>query len=267
MKFALKLPQVNRSWLMLGGAVALGLVALWGSQKVLNDRLKILDASLRGQYKMVDVVVAKRDMGRGEPVAPDRFAVRSVPAEFVSSSAVRPERFGSFAGRKLSVTLKGGEPLLSVDVESAAVEFSSSVTNGNRGLTTEVDEVNSISGMLRPTDHIDLLVTARGTGASTTETTFPLLTNVEVLATGQSTHKAEGSEQMRTYTTITLQVSPQDAQRVIVAKSSGKLTAVLRNPEDAQAGTTTPMNINDLIPKKHPEVKYMAVQYIVGGRS
>ncbi len=119
--------------------------------------------------------------------------------------------------------------------------------------------------MLRPSDHIDLMVTARGTNASATETTFPLMSNVEVLATGQIIRKRDGTNQPKTYTTITLSVSPEDAERIVVAKNSGKLTAVLRNPEDERANSTTALNIDDLMPKKVK--KGLSVQYIVGGRS
>ena len=145
-------------------------------------------------------------------------------------------------------------------------KFARAVSRINRALTTEVDEVNSISGLLRPTDHIDLMVTAHGTGKNSTDVTFPLLTNVEVLATGQVTHKTEGGNARKTFTTITLSVNPTDAERIVVAKNSGRLTAVLRNPQDANANALTAMNINDVIPKKKGAGNQFAVQYIVGGR-
>jgi hypothetical protein len=53
----------------------------------------------------------------------------------------------------------------------------------------------------------------------------------------------------------------------VVAKNSGKLTAVLRNPEDAKVNTTQAMNIDDVLPKKRADAKRIAVQYIVGGHS
>jgi pilus assembly protein CpaB len=267
MKLALRIPQINRSWLMLGGALLLGGVALALSHKLLTDRMAQIDAETRAAHKMVKVVVANRDLARGEPVAADRFAVREVPAEFVHSAAVRPEGFGRYLGRRLVAPLKRGEPLLDVHMELGAATFSSTLQNGNRALTTEVDEVNSISGMLRPSDHIDLMVTAHGSGPSPIESTFALLSNVEVLATGQVTRKSEGSNQARTYTTITLSVSPADAQRIVVAKNSGKLTAVLRSPDDAQPNATEAMNIDDVIPKKTSSTRRVAVQYIIGGQS
>jgi pilus assembly protein CpaB len=272
MKFALKLPQFNRNWLMLGGALALGLVATALSYKLLQDRLTQIELDAKNGQKLVAVVVAKVPLPRGTVVQGGAFAKREIPAEFVSSGAISPDQFNDVLGQKLVAPLQGGEALLSVHLELPDQAFSATLENGNRALTTEVDEINSISGMLRPTDRIDLMATAKGSGADTTEVTFPLLSNVEVLATGQVTrpvkeenNNMEGSEgSERTYTTITLSVSPQDAQRIIVAKSTGKLTAVLRNPEDEKTDLLPAMNIDDVLPKKPKAAKQLAVQYIIG---
>jgi pilus assembly protein CpaB len=209
-------------------------------------------------------------MPRGAVIQPSMWAIRKIPASFAHSNAIDPEHFGQYVGRKLAAPLGAGEALLPVYVESTDATFSSTLENGNRALTTEVDEVNSISGMLRPSDHIDLMVTAHGTGSSQIETTFALLTNVAVLATGQVTHAGDGNTKQRTYTTITLSVSPTDAERIVVAKNSGRLTAVLRNPDDAQPSAVGAMSIDDVMPKKAPPAKGPSVgpvQYIVGGKS
>ena len=267
MKFSFKRPTLNRNWLMLAGAIALGVVATLLSHKMLKDHRVAIEAELEGRYKWVTVVVPKQDLRRGTPIQAGMFAKRKVPADFVHASYVDPNHFGKYVGQRLGSPMKAGEALLDIHLESASTVFSSTLENGNRALTTEVDEVNSISGMLRPTDHIDLMATAHGRGASTAETTFSLLSNVEVLATGQVTRKGEGNNQPHTYTTITLSVSPADAQRIVVAKNSGRLTAVLRNPDDARPNSTPAMNIDDVLPKKPKAANQLAVQYIVGGRS
>jgi pilus assembly protein CpaB len=262
MKFALKLPQTNRNWLTLGGALLLGGIALVLSHKLLRDRMAQIDAEARAAHQMVKVVVASRDVARGEPIGADRFSIREVPAEYVHAAAVRPDQFGQYVGQRLGAPLKRGEPLLDLHLESTVAVFSSTLAPGNRALTTEVDEVNSISGLLRPSDHIDLIVTAHRNG-SAVETTFPLMSDVEVLATGQVTRKRDANSQPRTYTTITLSVSPKDAERIVVAKNSGKLTAVLRSPDDKRPNATPALSIDEVM----PQVRRASVQYIVGGRS
>jgi pilus assembly protein CpaB len=267
MTFPIRFPELNRNWLMLGGAIALGVVATLLSHKMLKDHMAQLDAQERAAHQMVTVVVAKEDLPRGAKIQPVVFALRKIPADYVHASTIKPDQFGQYVGQRLGSPLKQGEALLQVHLESNTAVFSSTLESGNRALTTEVDEVNSISGLLRPTDHIDLLVTARGSGSSQPETTFTLLSNVEVLATGQLTRKAEGNNQARMYTTITLSVSPEDAGRIVVAKNSGKLTAVLRNPDDTGPNALKTMSIDDLIPRKPKVAGRVAVQYIVGGRS
>src|SRR5882762_3525377 len=266
MKLGLKRPQLNRNWLMLGGAIALGIVATVLSHKMLQDHMKEIDARARAANKAVAVVVPKQDLPRGAQIQPGMFATRNIPAKFVHASFIDPSHFGQYVGERLGAPLKAGEALLQVHLESNTAVFSSTLENGNRALTTEVDEVNSISGLLRPSDHIDLMATAHGSGnSSQAETTFALLSNVEVLATGQLTRKAEGTNQARMYTTITLSVSPEDAERIVVAKNSGRLTAVLRNPDDEKANPTRAMNIDDVVPKKPKSAKSeLAVQYIIG---
>jgi pilus assembly protein CpaB len=201
-------------------------------------------------------------MPRGTVIEESAFGPRDVPAKFVHA-AIDPDRVAQLTGQKLAAPLEKGEILLSLHVEPPNQAFSATLANGNRALTTEVDEVNSISGMLRPTDRIDLMATARGSGSSSRDVTFPLLSNVEVLATGQVTRQGEDGEETE-YTTITLSLSPHDAQRIVVAKASGKLTAVLRNPEDVAPSAISAMSIDDVVPKAPVKKGRRPVEYIVG---
>jgi len=259
-----KLP-VSRNWLTLVGAIVMGIVAIFLAEKVLRDHKAKIEADLRGQHTMVKVVVAKRDLVRGAPILMENFSLRSMPAEYVHASALRPNQFSQYVGQRLAVALKRGEPLLDAHLESTNAVFSSTLPKGQVALTTEVDEVMSISGMLRPNDHIDLIVTAHASKNSSADVTFPLLSNVEVLATGQVTRKRDGADQPRMYTTITMALSPENADRVVVSKTSGRLTAVLRNPDDKQPNTTVAMGIDEVLPKTKAQKGQRAVQYIIGG--
>ena len=258
-----KLP-FSRNWLTLAGALAMGGIAVFLSNKLLHDYKAKLDAQERDRHKMVKVVVAKRDMERGSVIAGDSFALREIPKEYVHASALRPGQFDQYTGQRLAVGLKRGEPLLEAHLESTSAVFSATLPKGYVGLTTEVDEVNSISGMLRPSDHIDLIVTAHATKGNIADVTFPLMSNVEVLATGQVTRKRDG-DKPRMYTTITMAMTPEDADRVVIAKASGRMTAVLRNPDDKQPNSTMAMGIDEVLPKTKAQKGPRAVQYIIGG--
>ncbi len=256
---------LSRNWLTLAGALVMGGIAVFLSNKLLHDYKAKIDAQLRGSHTMVKVVVAKRDLQRGSPIGVENFSLREMPADYVHASALRPNQFDQYVGQRLAVGLKRGEPLLDAHLESTNAVFSATLPKGQVALTTEVDEVNSISGMLRPSDHIDLILTAHSSRGNGVDTTFPLMSNVEVLATGQVTRKRDGTNQPRTYTTITMALTPEDADRVVVGKHSGKLTAVLRNPEDTRPNSTVAMGIDQLLPKPKGKIHH-PVQYIVGGQ-
>src|SRR5690606_7652730 len=102
---------------------------------------------------MIEVVVAKRDLPSGTSVDPETMAVRNMPAEFVPGGALRPEAFEQVTGARLSQPMRSGEPLLPALVEQARDGvFSTRIRPGIRAMTIQVDEVNSVSGMLQPGD-------------------------------------------------------------------------------------------------------------------
>ncbi len=90
--------------------------------------------------------------------------------------------------------------------------------------------------MLQPGDRIDLLLSVRLPGASMPplgqEVTRPLMQDLRVLATGRQVRPGHDERSARAFTAITIEVSPDQAQKLVVAQRIGKLTAMLRNPQD-----------------------------------
>ena len=87
------------------------------------------------------------------------------------------------------------------------------------------------------------------------------------ITAGDSKQDAKG--QPHDFATITLEVSPVDADRVIVAKDGGHLTALLRHPEDEGRNETALMNKSTLVASTAGKASASApssfVEYIVGG--
>ena len=133
--------------------------------------------------------------------------------------------------------------------------FSSRVKPGIRALTISVDEINSISGMLQPGDRIDLLLTARppsasGHGEAEHDATVPLLQNLLVMATGRQVRPgADENGDARSFSSVTVEVTPSQAQRLIVAQRAGRLTAVLRNPDDGMPMDAAAVDLRSLFPQ------------------
>ena len=240
--------------LALLGAAALGFAGL---SVVLADR-HVSETIARQQAAAkvappatVPVVVAKFDLIAGEAVSADNMAVRSIPVDFAPGSALRPEQFDAKAGMRLARALRSGEPLLAEILQPAEPGgLSARVRQGIRALTIAVDDVNAVSGMLRPGDRIDLLFSARaqGTDAGTAvESARVLVQNVPVLATGRQLKPGADEGVTRPFTSITVELSPEDATRLVVAQRTGRITALLRNPDDRFAVSNAPVDAHALM--------------------
>jgi pilus assembly protein CpaB len=267
--------RARRTALTVAGAVGFGALAVVGGRNYIAERLELEKARLQPRHEMVEVVVAKRDLRRGERVGPETMAVRSLPREYAPGAVVEPARFDALAGGRLQVPMRAGEPLLAGAVASPeAGPISARVRPGVRAMTIAVDEVNSLSGMLQPGDRIDLLLSVRPPpvgGAVQAEVTRTVMQGVVVMATGRQSRASFGDEPVaaRPYTSITVEVDPDQAQRLVVAQRSGKLTAVLRNPDDRAPVGERRLDVNALLGLPPPVVAAApgpSVEVIVGGR-
>lgn len=223
--------RYNKTWVVLGVALGIGVLAALGARSYLAGRMAEIDAKARGN--MTNVIVAKRDLKAGERISEETVALRPVPVEYVQSQAVRPENFERVSGQALAYPLNSGETLLwSVLEAKKAPTFSRRVALGRRAITVAVDEISSISGLLEPGDLIDLILTVDQRGR---KVSFVVQENVSVMATGQRAVDDPKSGERRSYSTVTFDTTPDEANLIIRAREAGKLTALLRNPQDAEA--------------------------------
>jgi pilus assembly protein CpaB len=264
--------KLNKNWLLLILAIVIGGVAFYLSYSAINSRIQQLDEEANKGKVFKSVVVASRDLQSGESINSANVSLRKIPQEFVNASSITGDNFESIDGQGLLLPVKAGEPILtSYTATRGGAYFSGTLKNGRRALTIEVDEISSISGMLRAGDNIDLLVTAKSAKpagvvaagvAGTEDLTFPLLSNVPVLATGQA-QRGNGNAAI-TYTHVTLDVSPDEASSIIAAKNGGKMTAVLRSPTDQLPNSTRSKTLANVLPNTQASEQKM-VEYLVGG--
>jgi pilus assembly protein CpaB len=249
--------KISKNTLLLGGAIVLGIFCYLGAQYYLRSSLSAAQAKLAGDYKTRKVIVAAADIPAGGVLSGDNLATRAIPERYLASTTLGPDDFDSIDGQKVVVGMKAGDPIDRGALDrSDRTALSTTVARGERAITFPVDEVSSISGMLVPGDVIDLLYT----GPGNTENSYrpqpgqagpgpkellhvrPILQAVQVIATGKTTQKrvvqtqAGKSEEVNMdFTTVTLKVTPAQAQEVLMGQRLGSLTAVLRNPQDMSA--------------------------------
>ena len=295
----LKLKQNLRRLSPLIGALMLGLTAAGLGWYYLRASEREIAASLEkdADSQRRDVVVARQPLPDGGVVLPNMVAKRSVPMEYVHDDALTPATFQQFAGRPLNVPVAAGKPLLASFFAAPRKVFADEIEQGVRAITIPVDEISSISGMLRAGDRIDFMYVVDKSSTNNENeppVVVPLLQDIEVRATGQITSEQFASLRKRPdvsaetdpyvqqrYSTVTVAIQPQDAQKLILAQRMGKIVAALRNPDDRatqRTGVDTAeldSIVNSFRPMRSRPIPVTVasapavsdVEYIVGGRS
>jgi pilus assembly protein CpaB len=226
----LRKARPGKSWVVLGVALGIGTLAALATRSFLAHQVQAIEARSNGHK--IALVVAKGDLPKGTRLSAATVAVREIPSEYAHSAAVAPENFERIDGQTLAYPVKSGEMILWGLLEAPkAPTFSARVEEGRRALTLPVDEINSISGMVEPGDMIDLVVTIDQGGR---KRALPLLQGVQVMAAGQRVVDDPASGERRQFSTLTLDTTPEQARDLIMAREAGKLTALLRNPQDQQ---------------------------------
>lgn len=225
---------INKNWIALVAALGVGGLAAYGAKNYLGAQMAEIEAREKNKA-MIQVVVAKTDLEKGSPLTADSLAVRAMPKEWAHSGAVTPDQFSRVEGSVLAYPAAAGEPVIWAQLEGQRTPtFSARLSAGRRAVTVPVDEISSLSGMVEPGDLIDIVVSISKDKRSFT---FTLLQSVTVLATGTqaSQESKDPGGRARTFTTITLDTTPDDAKRVIAAREVGRITALLRAPNDTSS--------------------------------
>jgi len=117
--------------------------------------------------------------------------------------------------------------------------LSVAIPQGTRAISVRVDDVVSVAGFVVPGTMVDVLVTGASTGGDSVTRT--ILQDLRVLAVGQKSEPdREGKPQ--TYTVVTLLVSPEEAEKVTMASTEGKIHLALRNTIDTKEINPPPVS-------------------------
>lgn len=234
----------NKNWLILLAALGVGGLAAMSTKNYIAQKIESIEAKDKA---MVKVVVAKQDLDKGSVLSGENMATRDIPKQWVHSDAITPDQFNRADGARLALPANAGEPVLWAQVENEKEgSFSTKLEMGRRAVTLPVDEISSISGMLAPDDLIDIIVSVQKDSRSYT---FTLLQSMRVLATGTKVSQTDTDEEGKpsTFTTVTLDTSPEDAKKLIAAREVGRITALLRSPTDAASVSLSRAEANDLL--------------------
>ncbi|RRU12799.1 Flp pilus assembly protein CpaB [Stenotrophomonas sp. 278] len=255
--------RANRNVMFIVVALVLGLVAALVAVRYVQRAVIERTAA---PVETVQVAVPKADMEPGAIVTISDLAVREVPADLPPADVVTPDNVNEYSGRMLRAPVREGAPLGASALVPLYDQFSRVIGKGNVGYTLQVDETNSISGMIAPGDHVDILLTVEQeqTGARV----LPLLEDVNVLATGNRVGETPVADEDQGYSNITLELTPQQAQRLTVAAKAGSMRVMLRQVEDRDAFGLEGMTQKELLgTSRQPSGGAGAeVEFIIGGK-
>ncbi len=149
-------------------------------------------------------------------------------------------------GRTALVPLKKGQPLLAqyLSAPGAGTGLAARIPDGMRAVALRSDEIVGVGGFLHPGSHVDVLVTCK-LRADLDLSTVTALENAEVIATGQRS-QPDPSGKPESVTVVTLLLTPENAERAVIAASQGSVHFVLRNNNDTEASAPNPMKLSSL---------------------
>ncbi len=188
-------------------------------------------ASEVGKQGTEEIVVAAVNMDLGEPVTTQHVKLASWPKLSIPADAIRS--IAEAEGHVARTAIVAGEPLLAskiLDIQVAARSglLPMLVPEGLRGVTIKVDKAVEESGLVQPNSRVDVLVSL--TRGSEEPMAKVILQNVPVLAAGQ-TVEMQDRKPVR-ITTVTLALTPGQAERLALAENSGRLMLATRNFRD-----------------------------------
>jgi pilus assembly protein CpaB len=175
----------------------------------------------------------------GAPGAPGA-APTPPPAPVDDAGEVDPSKL---AGMVVRVQITAGQPL----TKGALVQpgdrgfLAAALGPGMRAISVQVDARTGVSGFIFPGDRVDIVlsqsVTTPGAEGPPLLAAETIVRNVRVLATDQRTvpEDAEGKREVKTFSTVTMEVTPRLAEKIAVAQSIGQITLALRSIADNTA--------------------------------
>jgi len=236
----------KRLLFVLAGAVVFGLLAAVSVNRYLSNAQAF-------SRNMNEVVVAKVDIALGTTIVAEQLTKVQLPAGAVPDGAFNtPEKL---VNRVAVVNIAAREPVTDFKLapEGSAGGLSSVIPEGYRAMTVKVDDVIGVAGFLRPGAMCDVLtvIEQAGDAARRNPISKIVLQNVKVLAAGQNIDKPKDQREAEQVKAVTLQVTPDQAEKLALASTEGKLRLVMRNSIDQGDEQTKGVDKNALLQGEH----------------
>jgi pilus assembly protein CpaB len=211
---------------LVAGLAAVVLAAKWVQQQ--------------GQGSSNKLAVAMVDMQLGSRISPEMIQMVDWPSSSVPAGAFSDPK--ALDGRVAKMTLARGEPLLESKLAPVGSRggLSAVVGEGKRAITVRVNDVIGVAGFALPGNYVDIMVNTQEAGKNANDRDYAIskivLEHILVLAVAQEAGRDETKPKV--VNAVTLEVTPEQAEKIDLARSVGTLSLVLRNQIDPDLSKT-----------------------------
>jgi pilus assembly protein CpaB len=232
----------NRLKIAVLAAVFFGLIAAYGVYNFLRQQKESREALEKATQ---EIIVASKDIPPGTAI--DKEMVKLAPwpkASIPVGSFSAPEQV---VGKVNKVKAVAGEPVLQSKLAGEGAGLTVLLTPGSRAMAVKVDEIIGVSGFIAPNDRVDVIATLIPPGKNGQDEKFSkiVLQNKRVLSVAQSVEQKDGKAQVAR--SITLEVTPEESEKLSLAQLQGELILALRALGDENTIQTRGSTKRDLL--------------------
>jgi pilus assembly protein CpaB len=235
-----------KSLLLLALALGCGLVASIGISQVMDRN------SNRGKVGMetVPIYVAMHNINTGDPIDASMVSLQEWPKGKIPPGAI--SQLEDLEGRRPRTNIIQGEPLLELKLlaPGEVADPIRSIPKGYRLKTIAVDAEKSAAGLLGPGDRVDVQLYVRRDARNGIEfaKSKVILQNIRVFAVDQTVQRSpEGGEERTIAKTISLLLTPQQANKLTLAEHMGEVSLSPRHPDDDATADSSEYSADDLL--------------------
>ena len=231
----------KRLILALTGAVLCGLLGV----TLITRYIANIQAYTRD---LGEVVVAKTDIPLGEKITAEQLNLLPMPNGSVPEGAFR--KASEVVGRVAITRIGVREPITLSKLAPEGTEggLSAVIPQGYRAMTVKVDDVVGVSGFIMPGSFVDVVAIIVPPGDQTKGPISKIvLQSIKVLASGPKIDTPENQRTPSEAKSVTLQVTPEQAEKLVLAANEGKLQLVMRNYTDQDDAATRGASKNTLL--------------------
>lgn len=234
--------MINKKPLIIAAIMGIIAVAL-----VFSYLKKVEQSNLATEIEYGKVVVAKTQIPVRTKIKEPMLDEIIVPLDVIHKDAVL--EVDEILGKVTNQVIFEGEQILSAKFEDAENlrELAFIIEEGMRGVAVGVSDIKGLGGNVKPGDHVDV-VGVFPSSITGVDSIVTILTDIQVKAVGQSLGTEDEDETGKgSARTVTLQVTPQQAEKLILSDERGSLRLTLRHPDEIYTPRSNGTQIYDIV--------------------